>query len=190
MTKFWKMLTQGNRRYLKSKKFAGQRESAIVKPQPFAIVVSCADSRVPPEIIFDQGIGKIFTIRTAGQVVDQLVIDSIEYAITLFDAKILIVMGHTDCIAVKGALLALKTKIKNVDFKNVLVPIEIAIEEANIDYAHENVVEDAIKANIIFNANQILSKSRSIADAMGDKQIELKKILYDVRLGQIEILND
>jgi carbonic anhydrase len=84
---------------------SAQRRAEVISAQyPFAVIVSCSDSRVPPEIIFDQGIGDIFVVRTAGQVIDNVTLGSIEYAIEHLNVPLVVVLGHDSCGAVKAAV--------------------------------------------------------------------------------------
>lgn len=105
-----KKLKDGNERYLKSRNYSGDispelREKTCREGQtPYAIVITCSDSRVIPECIFDCGIGDIFVIRVAGNVVDDFVLGSVEYAAGHLGSKLVVVMGHTHCGAVGAAL--------------------------------------------------------------------------------------
>ncbi|MCX7971435.1 MAG: carbonic anhydrase, partial [Negativicutes bacterium] len=99
-------LAEGNARYVAGKSTVvdyGSERLATAKGQhPFAVVVSCSDSRVPPEIVFDCGIGDLFVIRTAGEVVEDVEMGSIEYAVNHLGVKLVVVLGHTECGAVKA----------------------------------------------------------------------------------------
>ena len=105
-----KKLKDGNERYLNSQNYSGDissnlREKTCLEGQtPYAIVITCSDSRVIPECIFDCGIGEIFVIRVAGNVVDDFVLGSVEYAAEHLGSKLVVVMGHTHCGAVGAAL--------------------------------------------------------------------------------------
>ncbi|MFZ9521396.1 MAG: carbonic anhydrase, partial [Silvanigrellaceae bacterium] len=102
------MLRQGNQRFVDNKMTAPRRDektrSELTSSQrPFAIVLSCSDSRVPPEVLFDQGLGDVFVVRTAGHVLDPGPIASIEYALEHLGSRLIVVMGHESCGAVKAA---------------------------------------------------------------------------------------
>ena len=103
---------QGNKRFLKGNVRKDGIDSATIKKlsegqKPHAIVLSCSDSRVPPEIIFDQKLGEVFVVRTAGQSLDSMAIASIEYAVAHLGSNLILVMGHESCGAVKAALSTL-----------------------------------------------------------------------------------
>ncbi len=105
-----KRLLEGNRRFVSGKTMLDasevRRTKVAYKHKPFAAVLSCADSRVPPEIIFDQGLGDLFVIRTAGAVLDQAVLGSLEFGVAEVHLPVLVVLGHSRCGAVKFALEA------------------------------------------------------------------------------------
>jgi len=104
-----KELTEGNKRFVSGKpKFPNtdaKRRTEVAKGQhPFAIIVGCSDSRVPPEVLFDRGLGDVFIIRTAGNVLDDVTIGSIEYAAEHLDVQLLVILGHSKCGAVDATM--------------------------------------------------------------------------------------
>ncbi len=108
----WKALKEGNERFVAGKpqhpsQSIEHRASLTVEQKPTAVVFGCADSRVAAEIIFDQGLGDMFVVRTAGHVIDSAVLGSIEYAVSLLNVPLIVVLGHDSCGAVKATLAAL-----------------------------------------------------------------------------------
>jgi carbonic anhydrase len=108
----WKALTEGNERFVAGRpqhpsQSIEHRASLAAGQKPTAVVFGCADSRVAAEIIFDQGLGDMFVVRTAGHVADSAVLGSIEYAVTVLDVPLVVVLGHDSCGAVKATLNAL-----------------------------------------------------------------------------------
>ncbi|GAB3256375.1 carbonic anhydrase [Kineosporia babensis] len=105
----WAKLQQGNARWVNGQSRAGQsrnqqrRADLVAGQQPFAAILSCADSRTPPEIVFDQGLGDVFVVRTAGHAVDDAVLGSLEYAIAALGVDLVLVLGHEKCGAIKAA---------------------------------------------------------------------------------------
>ncbi len=102
-------LKEGNRRYVTGqaqhpRQDAARRRETLPRQQPFAVVLGCSDSRVPPEILFDQGVGDLFVVRTAGPVADEAVLGSIEYAVEHLGVLLVVVLGHTRCGAVTAAV--------------------------------------------------------------------------------------
>ena len=121
-------LLTGNKRFLDEKStHPHQNLNAVLKNQnsqhPFAVIVTCSDSRVSPEILFDQGIGDLFVIRNAGNLISDIDMGSIEYAIEHLDTKLVIILGHTECGAIKAYL-----GDKNDDYKKHLSHIDNIIE--------------------------------------------------------------
>ncbi|MCV7172581.1 carbonic anhydrase [Mycobacterium manitobense] len=109
----WKALTEGNERFVAGRpqhpsQSIEHRASLAAGQKPTAVVFGCADSRVAAEIIFDQGLGDMFVVRTAGHVADSAVLGSIEYAVTVLDVPLVVVLGHDSCGAVKATLSALE----------------------------------------------------------------------------------
>jgi carbonic anhydrase len=102
-----KQLLEGNRRFVENKSTLDDSESrrkAIASEQnPFAIVLGCVDSRVPPELIFDQGLGELFVVRTAGEVLDKAVLGSMEFGVDALNIPLIVVLGHKNCGAIKAA---------------------------------------------------------------------------------------
>lgn len=108
----WKALKEGNERFVAGKpehpsQSIEHRATLAEEQKPTAVVFGCADSRVAAEIIFDQGLGDMFVVRTAGHVIDSAVLGSIEYAVTVLDVPLIVVLGHDSCGAVKATLAAL-----------------------------------------------------------------------------------
>jgi carbonic anhydrase len=108
----WKALKEGNERFVAGKpehpsQSVQHRASLAAAQRPTAVVFGCADSRVAAEIIFDQGLGDMFVVRTAGHVIDSAVLGSVEYAVSVLDVPLIVVLGHDGCGAVKAALAAL-----------------------------------------------------------------------------------
>src|SRR3954471_1336905 len=106
------MLLDGNKRFVSGNltslgNLAQDRADVVNGQSPFAVIVSCSDSRVPHEIIFDQSLGQLFVVRTAGQVVDEAARSSIAYGVDVLKAPLILVLGHTSCGAVEAALAAL-----------------------------------------------------------------------------------
>jgi carbonic anhydrase len=187
----WHSLKEGNEDFIKNPKFAKQRAKLAAAQNPGTVVLCCSDSRSPPELIFNQGLGKLFVARVAGNVSDNVVIDSMEYAVGHFDVKTILVLGHTKCGAVIGALDHLRRNGGQLDpvvpghLNAVLIPIEMAILAAGIDiYAH-NALELSIRANISYVANQLLLNSTKITQAVASGQVEIIGAEYNIKTGKV-----
>ena len=173
-----KRLKKGNELYLNSEKNVGdispaiRRETSKHGQHPYAVVVSCADSRVIPESIFSAGIGELFVIRVAGNVVDNIQLGSVQYAVEHLGCKLVVVLGHTGCGAVGAALS------ENHGFvKHITDEIKRAI----------GVETDSTKASIL-NVNQSASK---ISDALkGTEGLKVVGALYHTDSGVADFFND
>ena len=187
----WDALLQSNKKFVKNRGFAKQREMFKTEQNPPIIVLSCSDSRVPPELIFDRKLGELFVVRVAGQVVDKVVIDSIEYAVTTFDSHVIVILGHSRCGAVSGALGRLQKKVSKKATEHldaILNPIEKAIKESGIDVHDTRALEESIQANVKYIAKQLISESDVISDALKSGQIVIVGAEYFIDTGNVDEL--
>lgn len=190
----WKRLLQDNKEFIHNPKYAKERARLADGQNPAYAILSCSDSRVPPEIIFDQGLGDLFVARVAGNIADQVVVDSLEFAVTTWDVTTLIVMGHTSCGAVEGALARLRENNGRIDSVQgdhlyaVLVPIEIAIVKSGIDIWASNALELATRANVAYAVKQLIKRSSGIKHALKDGQIIIVGAEYHLRSGKVKEL--
>lgn len=155
---------------------------------PFAIVSTCSDSRVPAEIIFDQGVGDLFVVRTAGNVSSTSQIGSIEFAVEYLGSKLVLVMGHTNCGAVAAVAEGLQV---NGNIKEILHLIEPAVQKVAEEHQQEPVeswLTEAIKANVKQSINDLLIQSPFLTQKMQEKEIKVVGALYHIVSGNIEIL--
>jgi carbonic anhydrase len=163
-----------------------EKRKALVKGQtPFAMVLSCADSRVPPEMIFNVGLGELFIIRTAGQVTDKAVLASIEYGAEHLNVPLLVVMGHDSCGAVKAAI---ETKAgapslgPNLDA--LIGAIKPAFERmstpADLDH-----LRDAVLANVEEVVNDILTSSAVVKHLVGNGTLQMVGAFYELDTGRV-----
>ncbi|MBN09227.1 MAG: carbonic anhydrase [Flavobacteriaceae bacterium] len=189
------LLINGNKRFV-DKKFSKkdyflQISKSTSGQYPFAIILSCIDSRVPPEIIFDKGIGDIFSVRVAGNVVSSDVLGSIEYACKYAGVKLILVLGHTSCGAVKGAC----DNLKDGNLSGLLEKIDPAVKitktdsnekrnSSNIEFVNK-VAENNTKISI----DNILAKSSILKKLYNSKNIKIKRAIYDVNNGKVSLLN-
>lgn len=185
----WHCLERFNKNFIKNPKYIEQRRETAQGQNPAYVVLSCADSRTPPELIFDQGLGSIFCPRVAGNTAGDQVIDSIAFAVNTWDVTTVVVMGHEHCGAVVGALERLRENGGVVDpengiFNAVLIPIERAIVDAGIDIYGPNALKESIRANVEYVANQLMDKSEIISDAVHSGQIIIVGAIYSLETGK------
>jgi carbonic anhydrase len=178
-----KMLMDGNRRFV-TEQYAphalGQaRRTELAKGQhPFAVVISCSDSRVPPELIFDQGLGELFVIRVAGNVLDAIELGSVEYAVEHLGAKLIIVLGHENCGAVRATVDGGEAP-PNV--QAIIDKIKPAVASAKANHP-ENIVAAAEDANIS-NMVDYLKKDPLLAQG---KDLKILGAKYYLDAGKVE----
>lgn len=182
-------LEEGNQRYVNSTTVCHEDWSAIRIAQsqgqaPFAVIVTCSDSRVPPEIIFDQRLGDLFVIRVAGNVLDDFAIGSIEYGVSVLGANIVVVLGHSNCGAVEGALKGLK-------FDNHIQELLTAIQPAVVATKGEsgNLLEKTIKANVINVEKKLKNSQPVLAKLLQEGKVAILGGYYDLASGKVEFID-
>lgn len=181
-------LLQGNKRYvndaLTHPNRTSERREAIVSTQtPFATIVSCADSRVAPEILFDQGVGDLFVVRVAGNVIGPIELDSIEYSVLYLKSSVIIVMGHENCGAVDAVIKGTTKDIESV--AELIEPAVLRARKSN----PANLLEASVKANAI-NMKNHLMESPALKPFLAKKQLEIFAAYYDLNTGSVKILSD
>ena len=175
-------LKNGNARFLKGESininYLEQIEQTKKGHQAHAVILSCMDARVPPEIVFDQGIGNLFVIRNAGNLEDENVIGSIEYAVRYSTAKLIVVMGHSHCGAVTGAL----NDIQHGHLSQLVEQIKPAIKT---DKSCENILTDTAKFSVLQTISDIKERSESISELLAEEKISIIGAYYEVETGEV-----
>jgi len=158
--------------------------------KPFAAVLSCADSRVPPEIVFDQGLGDLFVVRSAGQVLDRAVLGSLQFGVGELEVPLLVVLGHTKCGAVKATVEAIekKTAPSGTDIDALVAAITPSVEEAE-----EAGIEasELVGAAIEFNVEAVverLGQAKVLRAAEKKRKLKVLGAVYDVETGEVDFL--
>jgi len=151
---------------------------------PFAVVVSCSDSRLPPELIFDQGLGDVFSIRTAGNVIGDYELGSIEYAVEHLHCKLIVVLGHENCGAIQA--YATSGNEKHNDHIQTLVDYIAAEEEEKIipDSLRSN-IDILVKANIAHGVNFLRSSTPVLKPLVDKNEIKIIGAYYDLDSGNV-----
>jgi carbonic anhydrase len=178
-------LQAGNKRFLDGKlvytNYPDQIEKTKSGQKPHSVILSCMDSRVPPEIIFDQGIGNIFAIRVAGNIEDDNVLGSMEYAVEHAGSKLIVVLGHSHCGAVTGAV----KDIKLGNLTQLVAQIKPALKG---DPKDAKTIDETAKNNIKITIEDILKKSSIIKEMEEAKKIEIKGAFYDIETGVVTFM--
>lgn len=181
------ILVAGNERFVKNVKAQRNLKDQVLETSkgqfPFAVVLSCIDSRVPAELVFDQGIGDIFSARVAGNIINEDILGSMEYACKVAGSKIVVVMGHTKCGAVTAAC-------QNVELGNItalLNKIKPAVDAVKaISSDGENVsIEEVTKKNVELSINRIRKESSILSEMEAAGEIEIVGALYNVSSGGV-----
>ena len=178
------MLKDGNKRFLEKKELERDLHLQVKDTSggqfPYAVVLSCIDSRVPVELVFDQGVGDIFSARVAGNIINEDILGSIEYACGVAGSKAILVLGHSKCGAVTAAC-------KGVELGNItalLSKVKPAI--ANIKLRDGEVeVEEVTKANVHQSIKEIREKSSILADLETEGKIKIVGAVYHVEDGRV-----
>jgi carbonic anhydrase len=179
-------LVQGNRRFVDQKLVSFREDLTLLRKQtaekqePFAAVLSCADSRVPVEMVFDQSIGHLFVARVAGNVVTSDMIASLEYGAAVLGTKIILVLGHANCGAVKAAISGKPVPGQISGLYPYLRP---AIDQAGPD------IDATIKANAKIQALLLAKASPVIAEQIAKGSIKVVPAYYDLTTGLVSLLS-
>ena len=152
---------------------------------PFATILSCIDSRVSAELVFDQGVGDIFSIRIAGNILNDDILGSMEFACKVAGSKLIVVLGHTSCGAVKGAV----NQVKLGNLTGLLEKIEPAIEsvkkESKFEIGAADFMDEVVKQNVVDVADEITQRSTTLADMVSKGEIAIVKGVYFVETGAV-----
>lgn len=184
----FEVLKDGNKRFINNLKLnrdlLQQMDETANGQYPWAVILSCMDSRTSVEHIFDQGIGDIFSIRIAGNVVNDDIVGSMEYACAVAGSKLVVVLGHTKCGAIKGAC----DHVKLGNLTGLLDKVNPAIEKtsaASKETSKENYAEIVGQANVIESMNEILEKSSILRDLYEEGKIGIVGGIYNVENGKV-----
>jgi carbonic anhydrase len=179
-------LKDGNERFVSDKsegRFRDSiRRSSLTSGQsPFAAILGCSDSRVVPEIIFDTGLGEIFTVRVAGNIANISSIASIEFALTVLKVKLILVQGHSSCGAVTAAI---EGGDQGYNLNLLLSHIKPAIAQSS-----SRNISDIVKKNAELNAEEMVSRSIIIKEAVKSGQVKIIPTFYNLESGEVEFLS-
>lgn len=181
----WSVLAAGNQRYVSGKiqpRDAVARRKELASTQnPHAAVLSCSDSRVPPELVFDQGLGDLFVVRSAGQSADPLSVGSLEYAVEHLGTTEIVVMGHQHCGAVTAACSGEKAESANL--LAVVSPITASCLKS--DKSKADPLDDPIKDHVHSVAMALLSKSEILKHAVAANKLRIVEAYYSLDTGVV-----
>lgn len=183
-------LKDGNERFTNGKMLSrdlmAQVQATSSGQFPFAIVLGCIDSRVPPELVFDQGIGDIFSPRIAGNFANTDIIGSIEFATKLAGAKLIVVLGHTECGAVKGACDNARLGNLTHTLSNIS-PAVYSITNVKGDRSSKNhqFVQAVADENVRLTVNTLTDRSTILSSLVANNQLKIVGAMHDVSTGKV-----
>ncbi len=207
----WSRMLAGNRRFAEGKpehpnRGAEAREALVDTHAPEAAILSCSDARVSPDIIFDSGLGDLFTVRTAGQIIDEAVIASLEYAVTVLGVRLLVVLGHQNCGAIKQVSKDYEALLHELtaDAEDSLMAADIDERIMNAEslmlrtvgfsiwQAHESELESAEdfeRVHIARTIEQLVERSEVIQRALAEDRLMITGARYQLDTGKVEVLS-
>jgi len=183
------LLKEGNQRFIENKKLGRNLLNQVIETStgqyPFAVVLGCIDSRVPIEIVFDQGVGDVFSTRVAGSVINEDVLGSLEYSCKVAGSKIVLVLGHSKCGAVTAAC-------KDVELGNItsllskIKPAVDQIKSTSGKDVNDEFVDKVIHENTKLSIDRIRKESPTLDEMEANNEIEIVGAYYDVNTGIVE----
>lgn len=184
-----KILVAGNKRFVNNLKAHRDHKAQVYETSegqfPFAVILSCIDSRVPAELVFDQGIGDIFSVRIAGNVINQDILGSMEYACKVGGSKILVVMGHSNC----GAITAACNHVELGNLTPLLAKIKPSMTSLNDNQDINNEQIDTVsRVNVSHSINRIRQESAILHQLEKEGAIEIVGAFYSVELGTVTFM--
>ncbi|MDO8446112.1 MAG: carbonic anhydrase [Deltaproteobacteria bacterium] len=187
-----KKLLEGNARFMKDDKeyvnWGDARRKELTKGQnPFAIILSCSDSRVPPEHVFDQELGDLFVVRVAGNVADPIELGSVEYAAEHLNVPLVMVMGHRSCGAVKATVAGGKPEGNIAAIVKKITPAVNSAKKRAKD--KEAVLDAAIEDNAILTAKTLTEKSEILKHLVESGKVKIVSAVYDLATGKVDVLD-
>ncbi|WP_019672557.1 carbonic anhydrase [Psychrobacter lutiphocae] len=195
-------LKKGNQRYVKNLLESDKLENnlnLVEEQDPFAIILGCSDARVPVEIIFDQGLGDLFVIRVAGNIVAPSQIGSIEFAVEKFGTRLVVVLGHSNCGAVTACVDALinPEKYYTPNLQSIVDRIRPSVYNLHelatatgVDIDAQELVDRSISANVRMSVSQLKHGSRLLEDMYRSGELLIVGAEYDITTGVVEFLED
>ena len=182
-------LIKGNERFvnlhLKHPDQTGKKRAEMVKGQhPFAVILSCSDSRVPPEILFDQGLGDLFVVRIAGNILDDDVLGSIEYAVEHLGVSLVVVLGHEKC----GAVIAAVKGVNQVcHIQSLVKRLQPAVDQAKTEKG--DITDNAIHDNIQMDVNNLKKSEPILAEYVKAGNLKIVGSYYHLNNGKVDFIS-
>jgi carbonic anhydrase len=185
----WQRLQAGNQRFAldkpAGKDIGGKRRAELAKGQrPFAVVLTCADSRVAPELVFDQGLGELFVLRVAGNIADPAVVGSVEYAVASLQTPLVVVLGHSDCGAVEAAVAG-KPLEGDLGWliKQVYVGSDLPADKGQA-------LTKATEVNVKHQLEELMRRSPALREFVEKRRVKVVSGVYTLTSGKVSWLEE
>lgn len=183
----WAKLSAGNKRFMAGKhttvNYAAARKSLVKGQQPEVIVLGCADSRVPPEFVFDKNLGELFVVRDAGNIPDKVSLGSIEYAVEHLHAKALLILGHESCGAVAAAVSGKEMPTPNLSA--IVDTISPAFEGSKTCVIGKDVNMSCVELNVQQSSKDVVSRSPILKKAVAEGHLAIIRAVYKMESGEV-----
>ncbi len=185
------LLKDGNARFLAGKSIncdlLAQVRATASGQSPFAAIVGCIDSRVPPELVFDQRIGDVFAARVAGNFVNDDIIGSLEFATKLAGAKAIVVLGHTECGAIKGGVDGAKLGLLTKMLENFDPAVQAAKATGGTQSSKNKAfVQATADANVLLTVKKLTDRSEVLRELVAQKQLVIVAAMHDISTGTVK----
>ena len=185
-------LKEGNNRFisgaLSDKNYMAEIEATSHGQNPYAVIVTCSDSRVPAETIFDESIGKLFVIRLAGNVIDSSALGSIEYAVKYLNSSYILMLGHTHCGAVHAVVDGGSYSPAITSLAKKIVPAFENVKSKNV--GEEDLLDETIEENVYLQINAISTMSEIVSTHITEGTVKIGGGIYDISTGKIHFLEE
>jgi carbonic anhydrase len=187
----YELLVEGNKRFISNLRTDHDHLEMINETRegqyPFAVILSCMDSRTSTELIFDQGLGDLFSIRVAGNIVNNDILGSIEYAVKYVGSKVLMVLGHTECGAIKSA----KQGVTDGHITDMLKRIHPSISKAMLKEDRYHKFNDNVTyANVEHSLEEILTRSSIVKEMFEKEEIGIVGGVYNIESGEVDFFKN
>jgi len=174
--------------------FEARRIEVAQAQEPFAIILGCSDSRVPAEIVFDQGLGDLFVIRVAGNIVAASQIDSVEFAASRYGPRLVVVLGHSQCGAIQATIEQLQqsSELQSRSLRSIVDRVRPSVQPLlATELRHDNhaLINHAVRANIRASANQLRHSSDVIENLIEDNGLRVVGAEYSLETGLVEFFD-
>ncbi|MES1925368.1 carbonic anhydrase [Salinisphaera sp. T31B1] len=171
------------------------RAELVQEQKPIAIILGCSDARVPAELVFTQGLGDLFVIRVAGNIVSPSQIGSVEFAAAMFGTPLVVVLGHTQCGAVTATLSELQqpTENQSPNLQAIVKRVQPSVEKlllTDLRHDHTALIREAVRANVHRSVRQLRRGSDILENLISDGSLTIVGAEYAIETGKVEFLED